>query len=158
MKLPTDAPRNQTPIIRPATRAGASFVIELRPTGLRHSSAQVCSRYVPINHIGLTSAPPALMPAAGTSSAKPRPAPINPSENFTGVDGSLDPRRIHSHAKTGANTMMKSAFADWNQLLGKFQPNMEFRVARSANRLRVEPACSNTDQKMAAARKNTPIA
>ena len=44
MKLPTDAPRNQTPIIRPAIRAGASLVIELRPTGLRHSSAKVWTR------------------------------------------------------------------------------------------------------------------
>ena len=41
MKLPTEAPRNHTPITRPATRAGASLVIELRPTGLRHSSANV---------------------------------------------------------------------------------------------------------------------
>ena len=40
MKLPTDAPRNQIPIIDPTTRAGASLVIELRPTGLRHNSAK----------------------------------------------------------------------------------------------------------------------
>ena len=45
MKLPTDAPRNHTPIIEPTTRAGASLVIALRPTGLRHSSANVWSRY-----------------------------------------------------------------------------------------------------------------
>ena len=41
MKSPTAVARNQTPIIKPATRAGASFVIELRPTGLRQSSASV---------------------------------------------------------------------------------------------------------------------
>ena len=44
MKLPTDVARNQTPIIRPAIRAGASLVMALRPTGLRHSSPKVCSR------------------------------------------------------------------------------------------------------------------
>ena len=44
MKLPTEVARNHTPIIRPAIRTGASFVIALRPTGLRHSSPQVCSR------------------------------------------------------------------------------------------------------------------
>src|SRR5699024_6711180 len=40
-KLPTDAPRNQTPIIAPTIFGGASFVIELRPTGLMSSSAIV---------------------------------------------------------------------------------------------------------------------
>ena len=44
MKLPTDVARNQTPIISPPMRAGASLVIALRPTGLRHSSPTVCSR------------------------------------------------------------------------------------------------------------------
>ena len=35
------APRNHTPIMRPAMRAGASFVIALSPTGLSDSSANV---------------------------------------------------------------------------------------------------------------------
>ena len=34
---------------------------------------------------------------------------------------------------------------------------MMLLVLRSANRFSVEPACSNTDQKSAAARKSTPI-
>ena len=41
MKLPTETPRNHTPIIKPATRAGASLVIALRPTGLSDSSPKV---------------------------------------------------------------------------------------------------------------------
>src|SRR5262245_57026003 len=110
-----------------------------------------------MSHIGLTSAPLALIWAAGTSKANPSPAPINPNENFTDLAGSLEPRVIHNHAKIGAKTMMNSAFADWNQLLGNAQPKIELLVERSANRFSVEPACSKTDQKMAAARKNTPM-
>ena len=45
------------PIIKPATRAGASFVIALNPTGLRHISPTVCRKYVPVSHHGETSAP-----------------------------------------------------------------------------------------------------
>ena len=40
MKLPTESARNQTPIISPAMRAGASLVIALRPTGLRQQLAE----------------------------------------------------------------------------------------------------------------------
>ena len=39
--LPTEFERNQTPIIRPTMRTGASLVTALRPTGLRHSSPQL---------------------------------------------------------------------------------------------------------------------
>ena len=36
--LPNAFDRNQTPIISPRMRTGASLVTALRPTGLRHSS------------------------------------------------------------------------------------------------------------------------
>src|SRR5678815_2321990 len=156
MKLPADAPRNHTPIIEPTTRGGASFVMELRPTGLRHSSAKVCTRYTITSHIGLTRTPPASAAwAAGTRIRKPRPTPMSPIENFTGADGCSGPSFSHSHANIGAKMMMNNAFTDWNQLLGKSNPSIELRVLRSAKRFSVEPACSNTDQKIAAQTKNT---
>src|SRR5678815_218530 len=156
MKLPADAPRNHTPIIEPTTRGGASFVMELRPTGLRHSSAKVCTRYTITSHIGLTRTPPASAAwAAGTRIRKPRPTPMSPIENFTGADGCFGPSFSHSHANIGAKMMMNNAFTDWNQLLGKSNPRNELRVLRSAKRFSVEPACSNTDQKIAAQMKNT---
>ena len=52
---------------------------------------------------------------------------------------------------------MNSALSDCNQLLGNAQPRTTLRVLRSAKRLSVEPACSKTDQKIAAARKKTPM-
>src|SRR5262249_41317734 len=42
-KLPNEIERNQTPIISPARRCGASFVVVLRPTGYQHISPIVCS-------------------------------------------------------------------------------------------------------------------
>src|SRR3954464_6188174 len=42
--------RNQIPIMNPAARSGASFVVALNPTGLRQSSPSVCRKYVPTNH------------------------------------------------------------------------------------------------------------
>src|SRR6185436_6195716 len=104
--------RNQTPIIKPAMRAGASLVIALRPTGLRHNSPNVCSRYVTVSHIGLTCTPFSARRAATTRIAKPAPTRINPSENLIGVDGSFDPSRIHSHANTGANPQTNIEFID----------------------------------------------
>ena len=52
---------------------------------------------------------------------------------------------------------MKNELTLWNQLLGNGRPNTSVRVLRSANRLSVEPACSNTDQKSAEAKNSTPI-
>ena len=49
---------------------------------------------------------------------------------------------------------MKGA-TDWNQLGGKLIPKSSVLVARSAKRLRVEPACSNTAQKTIAATNST---
>ena len=75
-----------------------------------------------------------------------------------GVDGSRDPSAIQSHANTGANAQTKNEFIDWNQLLGKLQPTIDVRVSRSAKSVSVDPACSKSDQKSAAARKNSAIA
>ena len=50
---------------------------------------------------------------------------------------------------------MKNEFTLWNQLLGNDRPNTSVRVLRSANRLSVEPACSNTDQNSAEAKNST---
>ena len=41
------------------------------------------------------------------------PAQARPSANFVGLDGSREPSRIQSHAKIGANEMMKSGCSDW---------------------------------------------
>ena len=43
-QVPSDVAKNQTPIVWPASRAGANFVTALNPTGLRKSSPSVCSR------------------------------------------------------------------------------------------------------------------
>src|SRR4029078_6032506 len=120
MKLPTDVARNQTPIISPPMRTGASLVIALRPTGLRLNAPQLCSGWGPGSHIGLTFTPCSAMRAAQIRIAKPAPTRIRPNENFAGVDGSCPAfaMRIHSHAKIGAKTIRNSEFIDWNQLLG----------------------------------------
>src|SRR5262245_25047385 len=111
-----------------------------------------------VSQSGLTRVPGvAAACAAGTRIRKPRPTPIRPNENLTGLAGSRDPSAIHNQANTGANMMMKSAFADWNQLLGKFAPRNDVRVERSAKIFNVDPACSNSDQKSAAQRKKTPM-
>ncbi len=106
---------------------------------------------------GLTWTPPAASCAATTRTAKPAPTLSSPNENLTGVEGSREPSAIQSHAKTGASIQMNIEFIDWNQLLGKFHPKTDVRVSRSAKRLSVEPACSKSDQKSAAARKKRPM-
>ena len=72
-----------------------------------------------------------------------------------GAEGCEVPHFSHNQATSGAKIMMNSEFSDWNQLLGNGMPNNWFEVLRSANKFRVEPACSNTDQNTAAQMKNT---
>src|SRR6185295_9808785 len=55
--LPIAVARNHRPITWPTKRAGASLVIELKPTGLRHSSPKVWNRYVSISQVGNTFSP-----------------------------------------------------------------------------------------------------
>src|SRR5690606_14311706 len=120
MKLPTEAPRNHTPIISDETRAGASFVIALRPTGESVSSPSVWRRYVSTNHLGETSAPPAAASPAPTITTNPSPSRTSPIPNFVGLDGSFPRRPSHTHsaATTGAMVKMNSALSDWNHAAG----------------------------------------
>jgi hypothetical protein len=53
--------------------------------------------------------------------------------------------------------MMNIEFTDCNQLAGISHPPMTRSVSLSANRFIDDPACSNPDQKHAAARKHTAI-
>src|SRR5580658_7013184 len=94
---------NHTPIISPATRTGASFVIALNPTGLRHSSPIVCNRYVAFSHHMDTSTPPDARTAPAAITANPSPPNSSPNVNFDGLDGSRRPICNHIHANTGAS-------------------------------------------------------
>src|SRR3954466_8979565 len=105
--------------------------------------------------MGLTCVPLAESWAATISTAKPAPTRIRPMPNLVGLDGSFLPMRSQIHAKTGASMKRNAEFIDWNQLLGKLHPKTDVRVLRSANRLSVEPACSNADQNSAAATNRT---
>src|SRR5437868_14966419 len=96
------------------------------------------------------------MCAAGTISAKERVSINSPSVNFTGLDGSRDPRRIQIQAKTGAKRITTSGSTDWNQLEGYVKPKIVSLVARSAKRFRLDPACSKPAQNISA--KNDRIA
>jgi hypothetical protein len=90
---------------------------------------------------------------------KPRVAKTRPQANFAGLEGSRDPSRIQSQAKNGPNMkMMKNEFTDWNQLDGKSKPSRLVRVLRSANSVRVEPACSNAAQNRVANTKKSTMA
>ena len=106
--------RNHTPIIAPTILGGASFVTIERPTGLKHSSPIVCKKYKPMSHHGLTSTPGSCaILAAGMIRANPSPTKINPSANFTGLEGCRGPRRIQSHANSGARPkIMNIEFSD----------------------------------------------
>src|SRR5580704_1272980 len=104
MKSPTEIERNQVPIMSPPIRAGASLVIALMPTGLRHNSPTVCSRYVSVSHQGLAF----VLFATGIRIAKPRPTKTSPQENFAVLDGSLRASLTQSQAKTGASAMIKT--------------------------------------------------
>src|SRR6266849_2866942 len=99
---------NHSPIIIPATRAGASFVIALNPTGLRHISPAVCRKYVPVSHHGETNPPVIATLAGGTRIANAIAPKTNAKANFDGLDGSRLSKAIHSHAKTGARIITKN--------------------------------------------------
>src|SRR5262245_12946368 len=55
--LPSALDRNQTPIISPTMRTGASLVTALRPIGLMHSSPSSETKYDATSHQGLTRMP-----------------------------------------------------------------------------------------------------
>src|SRR5687768_9503434 len=78
-----------------------------------------------------------------------------PMVNLAGLEGSRGPSRHQIQANTGESTTRRNGATDWSQLGGKATPNTSVFVSRWAKRLRVEPACSNTDQKISAATKST---
>src|SRR5438132_14188678 len=90
------------------------------------------------------------MCAAGTMSRNDRLRRTRPIVNLTGLDGSRGPSRTHIHAKTGAKRSTNSGSTDWNQLDGYMYRKIVRRVARSAKRFRLDPACSNPAQNISA--------
>ena len=82
------------------------------------------------------------MRPGGSNSTNDTPARSNPKANFMGVEGSRDPSRAQIHANIGASMMTNIAWIDTNQLAGKVKPNATRSTCRSANRFRVEAACS----------------
>src|ERR1700737_379438 len=98
------------------------------------------------------------MRAAGTMSRNDRLRKTNPNVNLTGLDGSCGPSRTHIHAKNGANRITKSGSTDWNQLDGYMYRKIVRRVARSAKRFRLDPACSNPAQNISAKNERMAIA
>src|SRR5690606_28816091 len=106
IRLPSDTPMNQVPIIMPTKRRGASLVMLDRPIGLRHSSAVVCGRYVSSSQRGATVWSMASF-AAKAITPKPRPICTRPSANLPGADGSRlrFASHTHSQANIGDSTM-----------------------------------------------------
>src|SRR5687767_1303078 len=94
---------------------------------------------------------------AQASTAKPSPNASSPKPIFAGIEGFLAPSHSHNALNNGASKMMNVEFTDWSQLAGISQPPITRSVRRSAKRFIDEPACSNPDQKQAAARKHTAI-
>ena len=107
--------------------------------------------------MGLAFVPAAAAAAGGIRITKPSPTATRPITNLPGLEGSRPPAAslTQIHANTGASVKMKNEFTLWNQLLGNVMPNRRVSVSRSAKRFSVDPACSNTDQNSADARKST---
>ena len=79
-----------------------------------------------------------------------------PIVNLAGLEGSRRPSFHQIQAKTGASTTSRNGATRLQPARRETEcPNTSVRVLRWANRLRVEPACSKTDQKMVAATKST---
>src|SRR5688572_21509507 len=91
------------------------------------------------------------------SSAKPRPANTSPTANLAGYEGSCLPIRIHSQANTGARITISTALTDCHHDEGQVKPKIELFVLRSANSVRVDPACSKMPQNTDAPQKSTKI-
>src|SRR5690242_18061266 len=127
---------------KPPSRTGASLVIELKPTGLRHISPSVWIKYVALSHQGETEAPA----ATGTRMANPSPTHRSPKVNFVGLDGWRFPSASHNQANTGAIAITRIGCTDWNQAAGNTKLPICRLMLRSANRLSDDPACSNADQ------------
>ena len=72
-----------------------------------------------------------------------------------GEEGCRSPSRTHHLANTGASTITKNEFTDWNHADGNAHPNSSVRVSWSPNSEIVEPACSKIAQNTNAASENT---
>src|SRR5271170_1791368 len=96
--------------------------------------------------------------AGGTRSANAIPPNAKAQTNFAGLDGSRLPSAIHSQANIGARIITKIDGTDWNQLGGKSNPRITWRVLRSAKRFSDEPPCSYAAQNTDDATNNTRIA
>ena len=70
-KFPNDVARNQMPIIWPTSLRVASFVTELKPTGLKQSSPNVWTRQVVMSQVGKVLFPTATTFAAPAITTKP---------------------------------------------------------------------------------------
>ncbi len=122
MKLPTEVARNHTPIIKPADTRRRELGHRAQADGTQAELAAGVEQVDDGEPQGLTWTPPAASCDATTRTAKPAPTLSSPNENLTGVEGSREPSAIQIQAKTGASIQMNIEFIDWNQLLGKLQP------------------------------------
>src|SRR6185436_2536430 len=93
------------------------------------------------SHIGLTRWPPLIIDATAIT-AKAIPANRSPIVNLPGLDGCRAASVCQMAPITGARRITNIAGTDWNQLEGYAHPSIVVLVKRSANSVRLEPACS----------------
>ncbi|SRR5581483_6134936 len=80
IQFPVPIERNQTPITKPIARRGASLVIALSPTGLRHISPTTLRKYEMFSQCGDTLR----REAGGTITRKLNPTNNKAKENLEG--------------------------------------------------------------------------
>src|SRR5437763_798578 len=109
------------------------------------------------SQIGLTRPPPVKVDAY-VITTNAMNAASRAYANFAGLDGCRSPIASHNHENAGANATTKIGSTDWNQLDGKLNPSSDVRVSWSANRLRLDPACSKDNQNTVLNTNNTAMA
>ena len=149
MKLPTDVARNHTPIIKPPMRAGASIGHRAQADGTQH---QLADR---VQEVGggqpHRAGQLALSACAGTNQdheAETDEAP-GPMRTWSAPTARCRAAAIltQTHAMTGAKRIRKNEFMRLEPAARETACRARCcSVLRSANRLSVDPACSNTDQ------------
>ena len=100
------APMNQVPIICPTRRPGASLVMLLRPTGLRHSSPTVWKKYVATSHC-MPTFPSTSDIDAHAITTNPVASSSRPRPNLVAIPGLRSPSLTQIMPTTGASRMMK---------------------------------------------------
>src|SRR6267378_4696868 len=98
-------------------------------------------KYTTTNQSGETRPAPVRL-AANVITTNAIPAKNNPKANFAELEGCRSPMRCQINAKTGANRMTKMGGTDCQKLEGNSKPKKEFRVSRSANKVRLDPGCA----------------